>query len=86
MNKDKALRCIQDFFEEEHVKEVISTIKECRVSGWEGWIQVEFAHYLQKKYTKIKKRISLGIASIKYIHQEIIISFLIFGYRQMKMK
>lgn len=55
MNKDKVIRCIQDFFEEEHIKEVIATIKECQVSGWEGWIQVEFAHYLQKKVYKDQK-------------------------------
>lgn len=41
---------IQQFFVEDHVVEVLNTISDCSISGFEGWLQIEFAHYLQKQF------------------------------------
>lgn len=56
MNKEQVIQCINKFFQEKHVKNTIATIGKCEISGWEGWLQVEFAHYLETKvYGEEKK-------------------------------
>lgn len=52
MNERELAEYFKKFFECGRVKEVLATIKECGISGWEVWLQVEFAHYLQKKVYK----------------------------------
>jgi hypothetical protein len=47
MNQDQVSKCIKDFLETDRVKEAIATITKCKITGWEGWLQVEFAHYLE---------------------------------------
>ncbi|RZP80906.1 hypothetical protein D8T51_07080 [Vibrio vulnificus] len=56
MNEKQVFECIHGFFQEEHVQKAISTIGKCKISGWEGWLQVEFANYLETKvYGEEKK-------------------------------
>ncbi|MFA0438897.1 hypothetical protein BCU70_12090 [Vibrio sp. 10N.286.49.C2] len=55
MNKEQIIQCIHAFFEQDCLRKKIATIKECQISGWEGWLQVEFAHYLQGTVYKDKK-------------------------------
>lgn len=47
MNQDQVFKCIKDFLEIDRVKEAIATITKCKITGWEGWLQVEFAYYLE---------------------------------------
>jgi len=47
MNQDQVSKCIKDFLETDRVKEAIATITKCKITGWEGWLQVEFAYYLE---------------------------------------
>lgn len=49
MNKKQVFECIHGFFQEKHVQKAISTIGKCKISGWEGWLKVEFANYLETK-------------------------------------
>ncbi|MGR5258646.1 hypothetical protein ACPV5Q_01630 [Vibrio astriarenae] len=56
MDKEKVFQCIHGFFQEEHVQKTIATIGKCQISGWEGWLQVEFAHYLETKVYGEKKQ------------------------------
>ncbi|EGR2798107.1 hypothetical protein [Vibrio cidicii] len=52
MNKEQIIQCIHGFFNQERVRSTIATIKECNITGWEKWLQVEFAHYLQANIYK----------------------------------
>lgn len=52
MNKEQVTQCLHNFFNQERVRSTIATIKECDITGWEKWLQVEFAHYLQTKIYK----------------------------------
>lgn len=47
MNKEQVIQHLHDFINQERVRSTIATIKECYITGWEKWLQVEFAHYLQ---------------------------------------
>lgn len=46
---------IAKFFNDDHLSEVLNTIATCKITGWETWLQIEFAHFLQKQYLKEKK-------------------------------
>ncbi len=52
MNKGQVANCIIEFLAQPRIKSVITTIMDCNISGWEGWLQVEFAHYLQTEVYK----------------------------------
>lgn len=36
---------VQDFFAKKSIKDTLSTISEFEISGWEKWIQIEFAKF-----------------------------------------
>jgi hypothetical protein len=38
-------RVSQGFFAKKVIKDTLSLISECEISGWEKWIQIEFAKY-----------------------------------------
>lgn len=55
MNKEQIFKLLHEFIQQPRIQSTLSTIKECDISGWEGWLQVEFAHYVQNEVYNKKK-------------------------------
>lgn len=37
------------FFQRNHIKKTLKTINDCKMSGWEKWLQIELAAYLETR-------------------------------------
>lgn len=47
MTKQELINAIHDFLKSERIKKALPVIKECHMTGWENWLQIEFGIYLQ---------------------------------------
>jgi len=37
---------------DDRISPVLNTISDCKITGWEKWLQIEFAHFINNKYQK----------------------------------